>query len=65
MANGSSSIDARLARLVERHEALTDTVEMITTQQLKNTEAIRDLTAVIMSLSEIVHQHESRLRKLE
>ena len=59
------TIDERLDRLTERHEALTQTVELITAD-------IRNLTALmgqtdqfINRLAHIADAHEQRIDRLE
>ena len=59
------TIDERLDRLTERHEALTQTVELITAD-------IRNLTALmgqtdqfINRLAHIAEAHEQRIDRLE
>ena len=73
------TIDERLERLTERHEALTQTVEIIADMQLKNEEAHRknevmlDKTQVLLvrvvesidSLARIARTHEHRISNLE
>jgi hypothetical protein len=73
------TIDERLDRLTERHEALTQTVEIIAGMQRENEEAHRKneeaqrknqvLLAQVMesidSLARIAHAHENRITHLE
>lgn len=73
------TIDERLDRLTERHEALTQTVEIIAAMQKENEVRIRelgtyirearrdvdDLGRFIRALAEIVASHERRLDRLE
>ena len=66
------NIDQRLDRLTERHEALTQTVELIAAAQMKNDERMGLLTgrtAQLMDtmnrLANIVIAHEQRLEHLE
>ena len=66
------NIDQRLDRLTERHEALTQTVEIIAAMQKKNEEAHQKnevLLAHVMesidSLARIAHAHERRITRLE
>lgn len=49
-------IDERLERLVERHEALTRTVELIAIGQQKNDEQIRELSSAVQKLSSTVQK---------
>jgi prefoldin subunit 5 len=74
-----ADIDARLDRLTERHEALTQTVEIIAGMQRENEKKISEITAAIAKhenfidrltnavaqLVEIVRRHEERLENLE
>jgi archaellum component FlaC len=64
--------DERLDRLTERHEALTQTVEIVVSMQSENAAAfqqvradIDDLGRFIRALAEIVANHERRLDRLE
>ncbi len=66
------TIDERLDRLTERHEALTQTVELIAAQQLKNDERmglLTERTAQLMDtmnrLGNIIIAHEQRIEDLE
>jgi hypothetical protein len=73
------TIDERLDRLAERHEELTQTVQIIAGMQLQNEEAHRKnevmleknqiLLAHVMesvdSLARIAHAHENRISNLE
>lgn len=73
------TIDERLERLVERHEALAQTVELIATGQQKNDEQIRALSVavqkltsgiemdaeIVRSLAAVAQNHERRLTQLE
>ena len=59
------NIDERLDRLTERHEALTQTVELITAD-------IRNLTALMGQTDQFINQlahiaaaHEQRIDRLE
>ena len=47
------TIDERLDRLTERHEALTQTVEVIAGMQRENGKQIGELAVFIRQLSEI------------
>ena len=58
-------VDERLDRLTERHEALTQTVELITAD-------IRNLTALMSQTDQFINQlahiaaaHEQRIDRLE
>ena len=63
------NIDQRPDRLTERHESLTQTVEIIAGMQKKNEEAHQKneilLAHVIESLARIAHAHEQRITRLE
>lgn len=73
------NIDQRLDRLTERHEALTQTVEIIAAMQKKNEEAhqrneeahhkneilLAHVMESIDSLARIAHAHEQRITRLE
>ena len=66
------NIDQRLDRLTERHEALTQTVEIIAGMQKKNEEAhqkneilLAHVMETIESLARIAHAHEQRIKRLE
>ena len=73
------TIDERLDRLTERHEALTQSVELIANLQQRNEESIGALAVTleknqilmaqmlesINSLARIAHSHEQRLSDLE
>ena len=73
------NIDQRLDRLTERHEALTQTVELIAAAQMKSDERLDRVTAdidkltVLMAetgqfinqLAHIAAAHEQRLDHLE
>jgi hypothetical protein len=65
-------IDQRLDKLAERHEALTQTVELIARMQQKNEEAhnknevlIAQVMESVNSLARIAHAHENRITGLE
>jgi hypothetical protein len=66
------TIDERLDRLTERHEALTQTVELIAAAQIKNEADIGKLTALmaetgrfINRLAHIAEAHDQRLDRRE
>jgi hypothetical protein len=73
------NIDERLKRLAERHEALTQTVELIGHLQQKNEEAhrkneilleknqilIAEITESVNSLARIAHSSERRISNPE
>ena len=65
-------IDQRLEKLTERHEALTQTVELIAHMQQKNEEAhqkneilLGRVLESVDSLARIAHAHEQRITGLE
>jgi hypothetical protein len=64
--------EAGLDRLKERHEALTETVEIVAGMQRKNEEAITRLESmvervvgVVERLAEVALSHDRRLDNLE
>jgi archaellum component FlaC len=66
------TIDERLDRLTERHEALTQTVELIAAAQIKNDERFGQVTRnfeivldSIKRLERIAAAHEQRIEDLE
>ena len=70
------NIDARLARLTERHEALTQVIELmqhdwedrftrVTDGMNRLTEAMTALAEATTNLADIVRRHEDRLNRLE
>jgi hypothetical protein len=66
------TIDERLDKLTERHEALTQTVEIIASMQRENEKRIAEnekrfekSTDLFGGLLQIVKQHEIRLNNLE
>jgi archaellum component FlaC len=66
------TIDERLERLTERHEALTQTVEIIAGMQREN-EALHQKNEILLahvmesidSLARIAHAHEQRISDIE
>jgi hypothetical protein len=66
------TIDERIERLTERHEALTQTVEIIAGMQREN-EVLHQKNEVLLahvmesvdSLARIAHAHEHRISDLE
>ena len=56
--NPPMTIDQRLDRLTERHEALTQTVELIAAAQLKTDERMGQLMDTINRLANILIAHE-------
>jgi len=59
------NIDQRLDRLTERHEALTQSVELIAHQTAANAAAIEALTKDVNALVQIATAHENRIDRLE
>ncbi len=66
------TIDERLTRLTERHEALTGHVEMLTADLAQLTTAVTkmrstmdDLLGGFRALVELVRSHEMRIERLE
>jgi hypothetical protein len=59
------TIDERLERLTERHEALTQTVELIAAAQMKNDERMGQLTETMTRLGNIIIAHEKRIEHPE
>jgi len=59
------NIDERLDRLTERHEALTQTVELMAHTQQKNEVLMAHVIESIDSLARIAHAHEQRISRLE
>lgn len=66
------TIDERLKRLTERHEALTQSVELLLRQGEQESqrsarveENLNRLIGVVESLANIVHDHEPRIEGLE
>jgi archaellum component FlaC len=70
--DGSVTIDERLEHLVERHEALTQTVELLTHDiaelrsiTTEHGQYIRTLAENVSALVRIVESHERHIRDLE
>jgi len=66
------TFEERLRRIAERHEALAQHVEILTTMQEANEETLRknqtlmaQMIEGINSLARIVHSHENRITHLE
>jgi hypothetical protein len=59
------TIDERLERLTERHEALTETVELIAGMQRDLTAAVTQDAENIRALVRIAEIHERRLTEIE
>jgi hypothetical protein len=58
-------IELDLERLKERHEALTQTVEIIAGMQRKNEMVLAQVIEAIHGLARIAESHERRLDGLE
>ena len=59
------TIDERLEKLTERHEALTQTVEVTAGMQRENEKEFAQLGIYIRQLAEISQRHEQRLDDIE
>jgi len=59
------TIDERLDRLTERHEALTQTVEILARTTHEHTRQITDITEGAAGLLHIAQIHEQRLTRPE
>ena len=63
------TIDERLEKLVERHEALTQTVELMAVENRDRDERLNKILSQIMEgLARLVHTaeiHEHRIERLE
>ncbi len=59
------TIDERLDRLTERHEALTQTVEILARTTHEHTQQITDIMEAAARLLHIAQIHEKRLTRLE
>lgn len=59
------SIDQRLDRLTERHEALTQTVELLAFSQQKNEKLMAEVLGAINDFARITRGHEDRSAHLE
>jgi flagellar biosynthesis/type III secretory pathway chaperone len=58
-------IDQRLEKLTERHDALTQTMELVAHMQQKNEVMLGHAIESIDSLARIAHAHENRITGLE
>lgn len=70
MTNGHTDdrmdrLERDLERLKDRHEALTQTVEIIAAMQRKNETLMAQTLEAINSLASIANAHEKRLGRLE
>jgi hypothetical protein len=59
------TVDERIERLTERHEALTQTVELIAAAQLRSDERLAQFMDTMNRLGNIVIAHEERIERLE
>jgi archaellum component FlaC len=59
------TVDERIERLTERHEALTQTVELIAAAQLRSDERLAQLMDTMNRLGNIIIAHEERIERLE
>ena len=59
------TFEERLDRIAERHEALTQTVELLSTMQQRNEQRLGQLMEAMASLVRVVEIHEHRLDDFE
>jgi hypothetical protein len=59
------TIDERLERLTERHEALTQSVELLARTTHEHTQQITEIMEAAGRLLHIAQIHEQRLSRLE
>jgi archaellum component FlaC len=59
------SIDERLERLTERHEALTQTVELMAAENQQRDRRLSEIMEGLARLLHIAEIHEHRLTNLE
>ncbi len=59
------TIDERLEKLTERHEALTQTVEILSSDLQKTRALVDDIAVGIARLLNVAENHERRLTRLE
>jgi hypothetical protein len=59
------TLDERLERLTERHEALTQSVELLLKAQTATEGRVAQLIDVYTRLGNIVISHEDRISRLE
>jgi hypothetical protein len=59
------TIEQRLDRLVERHEALTQTVELITEENKQRDRRLGEIMEGIARLLHVAEIHEHRISRLE
>jgi len=58
-------IDERLDRLVQRHEALTQSVELLWRQSQRHDEILARNEKLMTDLIQLARSHENRLDRLE
>jgi hypothetical protein len=59
------TIDERLERLTERHEALTQTVELMAAENQQRDRRMGEIMEGIASLVHVAEIHEQRIERLE
>ena len=59
------TIDERLERLTERHEALTQSVEILARTTQEHSQQITDIMEAAARLLHVAQIHEHRLTRLE
>lgn len=59
------TIEERLEKLTERHESLTQTVEVVAGMQRENEKIFASIATSIQNLFLIVQSHDRRLTDLE
>lgn len=57
--------DERIERLTERHEALTQSVELLVVESRKHEERLGQIMESIASLVHVAEIHEQRIERLE
>ncbi|MBV9180848.1 MAG: hypothetical protein JO356_06010 [Acidobacteria bacterium] len=59
------TVDERLAKLVERHEALTQSVELLTKDLSELRDLVSEIAAGTARLLHVAQFHERRIARLE
>jgi hypothetical protein len=59
------TIDERLEKLTERHEVLTQTVELMVAENKERDKRLGQIMEAIASLVHVAEIHEDRLERLE
>jgi archaellum component FlaC len=59
------SFEESIEKLKERHEALTQTVEIIASMQKETERRLQDVVGAVAALLQIVQSHERRLDNLD